>query len=69
MFFLYWVTPAVVLLFWGRYLTLEDLRGTSALVLLVGGAVAAAMNFPRMVGKAFGADSLRPVGANVLQPG
>ena len=64
MFFLYWVTPAVVLLFWGRYLTLEDLRGTSALVLLVGGAVAAAMNFPRMVGKAFRADSLRPVGAN-----
>ncbi len=60
MLLLYWVTPATILFFWGRYLTLEDLRGTTLHVLLVVGAVAAAINFPRMVGKAFGADSPRP---------
>jgi uncharacterized protein YjbI with pentapeptide repeats len=57
---LYWVTPVTILLCWARYLTLEDLRGTSLHLLLVAGAVAAAMNFPRMVGKAFGHDSKRP---------
>ena len=56
---LYWVTPATVLLFWARYMTLEDLRGTTLQILLVVGAVAAALNFPRMAGKAFGSDSPR----------
>src|SRR5258708_29090626 len=60
MLVLYWVAPATILLFWGRYLTLEDMRGTSALVLLEVAAIAAALGFPRMVGKAFGADSPRP---------
>jgi len=60
MLLLYWVAPATILLFWGRYLTLEEMRGTSALVLLVVGAITAAMGFPRMVGKAFGVDSPRP---------
>ncbi len=60
MLVLYWVAPATILLFWGRYLTLEDMRGTSALVLLVVAGVTAAMGFPRMVGKAFGVDSPRP---------
>jgi uncharacterized protein YjbI with pentapeptide repeats len=63
MLLLYWVTPATIVLFWGRYLTLEDMRGTSALVLLVVGAVTAALGFPRMVGKAFGADWPRPAKA------
>jgi uncharacterized protein YjbI with pentapeptide repeats len=57
---LYWIAPATILLFWGRYLTLEDLRGTTLHVLLVAGAVAAAMNFPRMAGKSFGSDPSRP---------
>jgi len=65
MLLLYWVTPATIVLFWGRYLTLEDMRGTSAQLLLVIGAVTAAMGFPRMVGKAFGADWPRP--ANTTQ--
>jgi uncharacterized protein YjbI with pentapeptide repeats len=56
---LYWVAPATVLLFWGRYMTLEDLRGTTLHILLVVGAIIAAMNFPRMAGKAFGPDSPR----------
>jgi uncharacterized protein YjbI with pentapeptide repeats len=60
MLLLYWVTPATIVLFWGRYLTLEDMRGTSALVLLVVGAATAALGFPRMVGKAFGTDWPRP---------
>src|SRR6185312_14881854 len=64
MFLLYWLTPVTVLLFWARYLTLQDSRGTIAHILLTAGAVSAAMNFPRMVGKAFGAESLRPVLAN-----
>jgi uncharacterized protein YjbI with pentapeptide repeats len=63
MFLLYWVAPVTALLFWGRYLTLEDLRGTTVHVVLVAGAIAAATNFPRMVGKAFRADSLRPTSA------
>jgi uncharacterized protein YjbI with pentapeptide repeats len=59
---LYWATPATVLLFWGRYLTLEDLRGTMLHILLAMIAVAAAMSFPRMAVKAFGPDS--PASAN-----
>ena len=60
MLLLYWVTPATILLFWGRYLTLEDLRGTSAMVLVVVVAVVAALGFPRMVVKAFATDLSRP---------
>ena len=58
-FVLYWVAPATVLLFWGRYLTLEDLRGTTLHILLVAAAIAAAMNFPRMAGRGFGSDTTR----------
>jgi uncharacterized protein YjbI with pentapeptide repeats len=60
MFMLYWVVPATAVLFWGRYLTLQDIRGSLLHVLLIGGAVAAGLNFPRMVGKAFRADSSQP---------
>jgi uncharacterized protein YjbI with pentapeptide repeats len=56
---LYWVAPVTVLLFWGRYLTLEDLRGTGLHILLVAGAVTAAVHFPRMAGRAFGTDRSR----------
>jgi uncharacterized protein YjbI with pentapeptide repeats len=66
MLLLYWVTPVTTLLFWSRYLTLQDLRGTTLHVSLIVAAVAAAMNFPRMVGKAFGADS--PSAANSEKP-
>jgi uncharacterized protein YjbI with pentapeptide repeats len=54
---LYWAAPVTVLLFWGRYLTLEDLRGTMLHILLAMVAVTAAMSFPRMAMKAFGPDS------------
>lgn len=50
---LYWIAPATVLMFWGRYLTLEDLRGTTLHILLFAGAVTAAMNLPRIAGRAF----------------
>ncbi len=60
--FLYWVAPATVLLFWARYMKLEDLRGTTLHILLAVGAVTAAMNFPRMAGRAFEIDSPRQDG-------
>src|SRR5579871_4649289 len=50
---LYWIAPATIVLFWGRYMTLEDLRGTALHVLLIVAAVTAALNFPRLAGKAF----------------
>jgi uncharacterized protein YjbI with pentapeptide repeats len=56
---LYWIAPVTVVLFWGRYMTLEDLRGTTLHIFLVVGAITAAMNFPRMAGKLFGPDSPR----------
>jgi uncharacterized protein YjbI with pentapeptide repeats len=50
----YWVVPATLALFWARYLTLEDLRGTTLHVLLVIVAITAAIYFPRFAGNAFG---------------
>lgn len=40
-------------------MTLEDLRGTTLHILLVVGAIAAAMNFPRLAGRAFGPEATR----------
>lgn len=54
MLLLYWVVPATLVLFWGRYLTMQDLRGTSLHILLIGIAIFAAMFFPAMVTRAFG---------------
>jgi len=59
-FLLYWTAPLTILLFWGRYLTMQDVRGTTLLVLLCVSALAAASYFPSMVAGAFGADVLRP---------
>lgn len=56
---LYWIAPATLLLFWARYLTLEDLRGTMLHILIVAAAVAAALNFPRMAGRAFALETPR----------
>jgi uncharacterized protein YjbI with pentapeptide repeats len=53
MLLLYWVVPATMLLFWSRYLTMEDLRGTSLHILLIVGAIVAATFFPDMVDRAF----------------
>jgi uncharacterized protein YjbI with pentapeptide repeats len=52
----YWTTPLTVLLFWGRYLTLQDLRGTMLHIFLAACAFAAALNFPKMSVRAFSAD-------------
>jgi uncharacterized protein YjbI with pentapeptide repeats len=57
--FLYWFAPVTVLLFWARYMRLEDLRGTALHIFLAVGAVVAAVNFPRMAGKSFESDSPR----------
>lgn len=53
---LYWVTPATMTLFWGRYLTLQDLRGTILHAALIATAVTAAIHFPRSAAKAFRGD-------------
>jgi uncharacterized protein YjbI with pentapeptide repeats len=50
---LYWVTPATMTLFWGRYLTLQDLRGTILHAALIAAATTAAIHFPRSTAKAF----------------
>ena len=57
---LYWTAPVTILLFWARYLTLQDLRGTLLHILLLAGAVAAALNFPFLAGRAFASDAPQP---------
>lgn len=55
---LYWVAPATMALFWGRYLTLQDLRGTILHAVLTAGVTTAAIHFPRSAARAFrGEDS------------
>ena len=59
---LYWAAPATMLLFWARYLTLQDVRGTILHILLIAAAVSAALHFPRSAARAFGSgDSGWPV--------
>jgi uncharacterized protein YjbI with pentapeptide repeats len=55
-FLLYWVTPATMTLFWGRYLTLQDLRGTILHAALIAAATTAAIHFPRSAARAFRSD-------------
>jgi uncharacterized protein YjbI with pentapeptide repeats len=57
---LYWVTPATMTLFWGRYLTLQDLRGTILHAALVAAATTAAIHFPRSAARAFRSDDSVP---------
>ena len=64
MLLLYWVTPATILFFWGRYLTMQDLRGSAVHALVAAGSVFAAMNFPKIAARAFGSQSMRPPDQN-----
>jgi uncharacterized protein YjbI with pentapeptide repeats len=50
---LYWVTPGTMTLFWGRYLTLQDLRGTILHAALIAAVTTAAIHFPRSAARAF----------------
>ena len=52
---LYWVLPATMILFWGRYLTFQDFRGTALHVLLVVAAALAASHFSRAMKRTLGA--------------
>ena len=56
MILLYWAAPATMVLFWARYLTLQDVRGTILHILLITAAVSAAIYFPRSTARAFGSD-------------
>lgn len=60
MLLLYWMVPATLVLFWARYLTLQDLRGTMLQVSLVVAAAAAALYFLRAAGRAYKTSSLNP---------
>jgi uncharacterized protein YjbI with pentapeptide repeats len=53
---LYWVAPATMTLFWGRYLTMQDLRGTVLHAALIAAATTAAIHFPRLAARAFRSD-------------
>lgn len=53
MLLLYWMVPLTLVLFWGRYLTVQDLRGSMLHVLLVVLASAAALYFTRAAGRAY----------------
>jgi uncharacterized protein YjbI with pentapeptide repeats len=50
---LYWVAPATMILVWGRYLTLQDVRGTILHAVLIAAVTAAAIHFPRSAARAF----------------
>lgn len=54
---LYWIVPATTILFWGRYLTGQDLRGTTLHVLLVMAACTAAVFFSRAMRRTLGGNS------------
>jgi uncharacterized protein YjbI with pentapeptide repeats len=60
MLLLYWMVPFTLVFFWGRYLTLQDLRGTMLHVLLTVASSAAAMYFTRAAGRAYRTPPLRP---------
>jgi len=51
---LYWIVPATMILFWGRYLTFQDFRGTALHVLLVVAASLAAAYFSRAMKRTLG---------------
>jgi uncharacterized protein YjbI with pentapeptide repeats len=57
MFFLYWTAPITIFFFWGRYLTVQDLRGTMLHVFLLVAVSAAAMHFAAAAGKSFRTDA------------
>ena len=53
---LYWIAPATMIVFWGRYLTLQDLRGTILHAVLIAAAMMGAIHFPRSAARAFRSD-------------
>jgi uncharacterized protein YjbI with pentapeptide repeats len=53
---LYWVAPLTMMIFWARYLTLQDLRGTVLHVFLMAAVASAAIHFPRAAARAFHSD-------------
>lgn len=57
----YWAVPATLLLFWGRYLTRQNLRDSLFHVVLVVAATALALYFQELVGKTLRADRPLPL--------
>ena len=65
---LYWATPATMMLFWARYLTLQDLRGTILHAALIAAATAAAIHFPRSTARAFRSDDSESFSRSTAAP-
>jgi uncharacterized protein YjbI with pentapeptide repeats len=65
---LYWMAPATMMLFWARYLTLLDLRGTMLHAVLIAAATAAAIHFPRSAARAFRSDDSTSLSRLVAGP-
>jgi uncharacterized protein YjbI with pentapeptide repeats len=51
---LYWIVPATLVLFWGRYLTFQDFRGTALHVVLIVAASIAALYFSKAMNRVLG---------------
>lgn len=66
---LYWMAPATMMLFWARYLTLLDLRGTMLHAVLIAAATAAAIHFPRSAARAFRSEDSTSFARLVAAPG
>ena len=47
----YWIVPLTLLLYWARFLTLQQLRGTALQSLLIAAAVGVALYSSTKVGK------------------
>jgi uncharacterized protein YjbI with pentapeptide repeats len=60
MLLLYWMVPAAILVFWARYLTLQDLRGTLLHSALVVAGGLAAQYFTQASGRAYRTRLLPP---------
>lgn len=59
MLVLYWMVPFTLVFLWGRYLTMQDLRGSLFQLLLVMASTATALYFPGIVRRTFEADPLQ----------
>jgi uncharacterized protein YjbI with pentapeptide repeats len=68
MLLLYWLVPLTMLLFWARYLTMQDLRGTLLHVLLFVAASVTALYFTRAAARAYQTSQVRSTSVRPAKP-
>lgn len=64
---LYWVVPGTAILFWGRYLTAQDFRGTMLDAVLAVAASIAAVHFSRAMKRTLGGQTAAPSQRDIAQ--